>query len=77
MWYLIMAALENRYIRTQVLVALLLKMGAEARCGYCVQSEGLSGNGFGEERVRLLTSGSKGRGSLLWLKCFFKTSMHL
>ena len=54
MWYLIMAALENRYIRTQVLVALLLKMGAEARCGSCVQSEGLSGNGFGEERVRLL-----------------------
>lgn len=61
---------------TQVLVALLLKMGAEARCGSCVQSEGLSGNGFGEES-QTLASGSKGRGSLLWLKCFFKTSMHL
>ena len=70
MWYLIMAALESRYIRTQVLVALQLKMGAEAKCGSCVQSESLSGNGFGEERVRLLASGSEGRGSLLWLKCF-------
>lgn len=77
MWYLIMAALESRYIRTQVLVALQLKMGAEAKCGSCVQSESLSGNGFGEERVRLLASGSEGRGSLLWLKCFLKTRMHL
>lgn len=68
------AALESRYIRTQVLVALLLKMGAEAKCGLCVQSESLSGNGFGEERVRLLASGSEGRGSLLWLKCFLKTT---
>lgn len=39
------------------------EMGAEARCGSCVQSEGLSGNGFGEERVRLpFLSGSKGEG---------------